>query len=164
MTIELDEATAAYWNAKTPAEEREAYSRMRAAGAPPSYGEDEAPAMRPFADVFPAANIHHHFVGQDQAKGVYAKELHIPAGFRLVSHSHEYDHLSIIASGVAILTVDGSREHSRSTKKLVGPCAVTIKAGKYHTLNAMTDLVWFCIHPTDETDAAKVDDAILKPD
>lgn len=113
--------------------------------------------FRPFGDVFPAANIHHHFIGQDQAKGVYAKELRIPAGYRLVSHAHSYDHLSILASGTITLEVGGA------SRKMVGPCAVTIKAGVHHTLRAYTDVVWFCIHPTDETDADKVDDAILQP-
>src|SRR5882672_6109530 len=84
MGDELANAAAAYLNAKTPAEEADAYARMRAAGQPASYGEE--PEMHPFADIFPAGNISHHFVGQDQAKGVYAKELHIPAGFKLVSH------------------------------------------------------------------------------
>lgn len=127
-------------------------------GAEMTAGPAVDAAFRPFADVFPAANIHHHFVGQDEAKGVYAKELHIPAGFRLVSHAHPYDHLSILVSGEITLEV-GDR-----WQKMVGPCAVTIKAGEHHTLRAYTDAVWFCIHPTDETDAAKVDDAILKPD
>lgn len=128
-----------------------------AAGPAASQAAADA-ALKPFADVFPAANIHHHFVGQDQAKGVYAKELHIPAGFRMVSHAHPYDHISILASGVITLQVGDQ------SQQMIGPRALTIKAREHHTLFAHTDAVWFCIHPTDETDAAKVDDAILKPD
>lgn len=109
-----------------------------------------------FADIFPAGNVSHHFVGQDQAKGVYAKELRIPAGVWLVSHAHAYDHLAVLASGTATLTVDDKEQ------TITGPCAVTIKAGEHHKLTAVTDAVWFCIHPTDETDADKVDDVILK--
>jgi hypothetical protein len=56
------------------------------------------------------------------------------------------------------LEVDGQ------SRKIRGPCAVPIKAGEHHTLRAYTDAVWFCIHPTDETDAAKVDDVILSAD
>lgn len=111
-----------------------------------------------FADIFPAGNISHHFIGQDQAKGVYAKELRIPAGVWLISHVHNYDHMAILAAGVATLTVNGKEQ------TLTGPRAVTIKAGEHHKLLAVTDAVWFCIHPTDETDASKVDDAILKSD
>ena len=112
--------------------------------------------MDAFADVFPAENIRHHFIGQDQNKGVYAKELHIPAGFTLVSHRHPYDHMSILASGRVCLSLGTHHQY------LTGPYALTIEAGQEHTLRALTDAVWFCIHPTEETDAAKVDDVILK--
>lgn len=152
LTNELSHAIASYWNTKTPDEERAAYARMLAAKVPPSYGEV---TLQPFAAVFPAANIRHHFIGQGQEKGVYAKELHIPAGFLLVSHSHGYDHLSVLASGTVQITIGGK------TETMTGPRAITIRAGEPHTLRAVTKAVWFCIHPTDETDVAKVDDAIL---
>ena len=113
-------------------------------------------AMRPFAEVFPAANIHHHFVGQDQARGVYAKELHIPAGWTLGEHRHDYDHLSILSSGTVRLTRGGA------TEEFTGSCAITIKAGVTHTLVALTDAVWYCIHPTDCTDPDQVDDVLLR--
>lgn len=112
--------------------------------------------MGPFADIFPAENVRHHFTGQDHDKGVYAKELHIPAGFILVSHKHSYDHLSILASGRVCLSLGDQ------VREMTGPCAITIEAGQEHTLRAITDSVWFCIHPTSETDAINVDDAILK--
>ncbi len=110
----------------------------------------------PFDVVFPQGNIRHHFVGQDQSKGVYAKELLIPAGFRLVSHDHPYDHLSVLAKGTGVIEVDGVKT------TLTGPTALTIHAGKLHTLWAETDVVWFCIHPTDENDPTKVDQVILE--
>ena len=115
-----------------------------------------AAKARAFDAGFPAANVRHHFVGQDQEKGVYAKELHIPAGYHLVSHAHVYDHLSILAAGRVRLSVDGI------TRELTGPVALTIKAGAAHTVRALTDAVWFCIHPTKETDSSLVDAAILK--
>ncbi len=110
-----------------------------------------------FAEVFPADNVRHHFAGQDAAHGVYAKELHIPAGFKLVSHSHAYAHLSILATGT-VLWQAGSDVPCAMT----GPSAITVRAGVEHTLHAITDAVWFCIHATDATDADQVDAAILK--
>ena len=107
--------------------------------------------LQPFADAFPSGNIRHHFIG-----GVYAKELLIPAGFRLVSHRHKYDHLSILASGAVWLTIDDK------TRLATGPCALNIPAGKEHMVQAETDAVWFCIHPTDETDYAKVDETLIE--
>lgn len=113
--------------------------------------------MQPFAEMFPPDNIHHHFVGQDSDKGIYAKELFIPAGYVLLGHEHTYDHLSILASGAIALTV------GNGTRYVSGPCALTIKAGEKHQVRAITDAVWFCIHPTGETDPTRVDDAILAP-
>jgi quercetin dioxygenase-like cupin family protein len=112
--------------------------------------------MGPFDVVFPAENIRHHFIGQDQAMGVYAKELHIPAGFELVSHKHLYDHLSILASGTIVLIVNGT------VQSRTGPCALEIKAGIVHSVRAITDAVWFCIHPTDETDENKIDETLVE--
>lgn len=114
--------------------------------------------LRPFAEEFPSENIHHHFVGQDQAKGVYAKEVHIPAGYHLVSHKHLYDHLSVLVSGRVCLSVGPLHYY------FTGPRVLTIEAGKEHSLRALTDAVWLCIHPTDETDASLVDDTLIEKD
>lgn len=112
--------------------------------------------MNSFVEHFPHQNIHHHFIGQGQDKGVYAKELHIPAGFHLISHKHRYDHLSILASGEAWL-------HQGANSRLVrGPCAISIPAHEPHEVRAVTNLVWFCIHPTDETDADAIDETLIE--
>lgn len=110
---------------------------------------------RPFAEAFPPENIRHYFVGQDDEKGMYAKEVRIPAGTVLVSHKHLYDHLSILASGCVTIDLgNGPRVHH-------GPSGITIRKGVEHTVHALTDAVWFCIHPTDETDATKIDEVLI---
>ena len=94
----------------------------------------------------------HHF-----GAGVYAKEMHIPKGHVGVSHKHNYDHLSILARGKVAVVTD---EH-----KIIydAPAVVTIRARMHHAIYALEDTVWYCIHPTDETDPAKVDEvAIMK--
>ncbi len=108
--------------------------------------------LKPFADAFPPDNLRHHFAG-----GVYAKELRIPAGFKLVSHRHEYDHLSVLAFGTVLWSVGDA-----VPEVLNGPCAITVAAGAEHTLHAISDAVWFCVHATDATDADQVDAAILE--
>lgn len=115
------------------------------------------PRLMPFSEAFPTENVHHHFVGQDQDRGVYAKEVHIPAGYELVSHQHPYDHLSILAKGTIMLTVGDT-----PGQFLIGPRAITIAAGVEHSIVALIDAVWFCIHPHDETDPATVDEVILR--
>ncbi len=101
-----------------------------------------------FAEL--GVEVVHHF-----ASGVYAKETRIPAGRMLMQHAHPYAHLSILAEGSADVTVDGKRTRWRA------PVALTIEAGIKHAIVAVSDVVWFCVHRTDETDPKRVDAAVL---
>lgn len=92
----------------------------------------------------------HHFVG-----GVYAKETHIPAGVVLTQHAHEFDHLSALMKGMCVVEVNGKR-HAHSAPELL-----TIKAHAVHSVTAVTDCVWACIHATTETDPEKVDGGLI---
>lgn len=94
--------------------------------------------------------ITHHFGG-----GVYAKETRIPAGYTLGKHTHTFDHLSILASGVVEVTIDGQ------TRAIAGPACLTIEANKTHELRAVTDSVWYCVHSTDCTDPEKIDGVLI---
>ena len=95
--------------------------------------------------------ITHHFGG-----GVYAKETHIPAGHLLGKHVHEFDHLSILASGTVELSIDGE------VSVIHAPACLTIEAGKEHCVRSVTDVVWYCVHSTDCTDADKVDQVLIE--
>ena len=99
-----------------------------------------------------AMNIAHHFGG-----GVYAKETHVAAGLVLVQHKHEHAHLSVLASGMVEVEVDGVRTIRTA------PACLAIEAGKHHGIRALTDVVWFCIHATDCTDPAQVDEVLIAP-
>lgn len=90
--------------------------------------------------------IAHHF-----SSGVYAKETFIPAGTMLYQHVHSFDHLSVLASGTVLVSDDGE------TKEVTGPCCLTIRAGVEHSVTAITDAVWYCIHATDCDDPEKID-------
>lgn len=94
--------------------------------------------------------IEHFFGGRE-----YAKKTSIPAGVILTQHRHLFDHLSILSSGRARVTVDGiSAEHG------AGAC-ILIAAGSAHSVLALTDVVWFCIHGTDEKDPVTVDHGLI---
>ena len=94
--------------------------------------------------------IIHHF-----SSGVYSKQMCLPKGYMAFSHSHPFDHLSILASGKVIVKTDNE------TKEYTAPHCLTITKGLNHSIEALEDSVWFCIHATDETDISKVDDVIL---
>ena len=95
--------------------------------------------------------VTHHF-----SAGVYAKQMLLPAKHFAVSHAHAYDHLSILAKGRVMVEVQGVKA------EYTAPACVTILAGEHHTITAYEDSVWFCIHATDETDAANVDEVLIR--
>jgi quercetin dioxygenase-like cupin family protein len=87
--------------------------------------------------------------------GVYAKEARIPAGNILVQHKHKFDHLSILASGSIELIVDGVKSTVHA------PACLTIEANKHHGVKSLTDVVWYCIHATECTDANEIDEVLI---
>jgi quercetin dioxygenase-like cupin family protein len=94
--------------------------------------------------------ITHHF-----SDGLYAKQAVIPAGTAILKHTHDFSHLSILASGkVAVL-------RGSEIDIVDAPAVIEIKAGLVHGVKAITDCVWFCIHATDEKDPSKVDDVLI---
>jgi len=93
----------------------------------------------------------HHF-----SDGLYAKRMCIPAGFVAGTHVHNYSHLSILAKGrVIVRTDDGAKEYT-------APACLEIKSGILHTIEALENCEWFCIHATKETDATKIDEVLIR--
>lgn len=92
----------------------------------------------------------HHFTD-----GVYAKEMHLPAGYKAYSHQHSYSHFGMLAKGAAIVRTDeGSTTYN-------APAIIEIMANTNHEITALRDVTWFCIHATQETDEDKVDQVLL---
>ncbi len=103
-------------------------------------------------DLFTAEHVSHHFGG-----GVYVKEVHVPRGYVLAQHRHAFEHLSYLALGSVELTVEGA------VTVIVAPACLTIPAEKHHTIKALTDSTWLCIHATAEVDPDAVDGALVLP-
>jgi quercetin dioxygenase-like cupin family protein len=97
--------------------------------------------------------IKHFFSGRE-----YAKQMTLPAGHYAETHKHNHDHLSILAAGRVLVTIDGA------TAEHTGPTCITIPAGAVHRIDALTDSTWFCVHATDETDPDKIDHQLIKAD
>lgn len=92
----------------------------------------------------------HHF-----SSGVYAKQMMLPKGYFALSHAHTYDHLSILASGAVVIKTDNKEEYYEA------PACITIEKNTHHSITALEDAVWFCIHATEETDAEKIDEVLI---
>ena len=95
-------------------------------------------------------NTRHHF-----NSGVYAREMHLKRGMTAETHSHKFDHMSILAQGVAEITVDGE------VYIYEAPAVVNIQAEKKHSIHALESTVWFCIHPSENCEADGSLDKIL---
>jgi quercetin dioxygenase-like cupin family protein len=95
--------------------------------------------------------IAHYF-----SDGVYAKQMFLPKDHVARSHKHNYDHLSILASGNVEIVCNGVKT------AFIAPSCIDIKAGIEHEIIALADSVFFCIHATDETDINKVDEVLIE--
>ena len=95
--------------------------------------------------------VEHYF-----SDGLYAKRMVIPKGFEAGQHAHKYSHLSILAKGHVIVKTDNTQ------KEYHAPACIKIKSSVNHTIEAIEDSEWFCIHATDETDAEKIDQVLIE--
>lgn len=102
------------------------------------------------SDIAIDLRIQHHF-----SSGLYAKQMFLPADHFAVTHAHNFDHFSILASGRVTVEVDGVES------EYVGPACIEIKAGEHHKITAHEDSVWFCIHATDVADPDSVDEVLI---
>lgn len=101
-------------------------------------------------DPYKYMTVREHRIG-----GVYTKECHLPVGYAFPQHRHRYEHTSVLASGTALVEVDGvTTEH-------VGPVVLRIEAKKVHTITPLTPCVWLCQHATtsenEDIDAELID-------
>jgi len=100
-------------------------------------------------------DIEHHFL-----PGLYCKLSRIAAGMHLKQHVHEYDHASHLVKGSASLSTDGGI----TWEVHVAPKTLLIVAGIAHEVIALTEVVWYCAHVTDETDINKIDETLIERD
>lgn len=97
--------------------------------------------------------VTHHFLPNGV---IYAKEIQLLAGEYVVKHTHDYDHFGVLTRGHVVLLVAG--EPGRLV--LPGPPTV-VQAGREHTIRALIDSTWLCIHHTDVKDPERVDDTLV---
>jgi len=85
--------------------------------------------------------VFHHF-----SHGVYARELHIPAGVMLTGEIHKLENLNILSKGeMSVMTEKGML-------RVQAPFTVVSPPGTKRIAYAHTDCVWTTIHGTFEKD------------
>jgi hypothetical protein len=88
----------------------------------------------------------HHF-----SKGVYARELHIPAGVILTGEIHKFANLNILSKGKIQVLV------GETVQEIEAPYTIVSPPGTKRIAYAITDCVWTTIHGTDETDVGIIE-------
>jgi hypothetical protein len=78
--------------------------------------------------------------------GVYVKAYHVAPGIKLVNKQFPTDHITILAKGSVIMEGEGTRV------KFVAPAHFNFQADTRYVIGTLEECVWYCIHPTDETD------------
>lgn len=85
---------------------------------------------------------------------VYLRKMSAPSGFVIGSHKHAYEHYSILVSGYAKAEV-GDRTWFYHAGDVM-----TVPAGVEHKITALSDIVWFCVHGTTETE--NIDEVLIE--
>jgi hypothetical protein len=97
-------------------------------------------------------SVNHH------APDVCVREGFIPAGTIVTGRMHRHAHLCILASGTIEVSTDNGMQ------RLTGPLVIHSEAGTKRIAHAITDVVWYAIHATNETDEAKLIDELTYPE
>lgn len=104
----------------------------------------EAAKRQPLADVAQIRHIH--------SDGVYIKAFRVPAGLQFYTKRFADEHISILGHGSVIV------EKGDKKFKVVAPAHVVIDAMTRCKIVTLEDSVWYCIHATNETDQAVLDE------
>ena len=91
-------------------------------------------------------------------KGMYIREIQIPAGTMLTSMTHKTQHPFVISKGSIMVTSD-----NEGGVVYEAPHTGITEPNTRRALHAITDVVWTTFHATDETDVEKICEQILEP-
>lgn len=89
------------------------------------------------------------------APGVYAREMRIPKGTLIVGKIHKHAHVNIVSKGSAqVMTEFGPMQ-------IDAPHTFVSQPGTKRVVLALEDVIWTTIHPTNETDLAKIEEEVI---
>jgi hypothetical protein len=89
------------------------------------------------------------------APGLYARQIHMPAGALVVGKIHKHAHINTISKGKCLVATEFGFE------ELVAPHTFVSKPGTKRAVLVIEDTVWTTYHPTEETDMEKVENHVI---
>lgn len=91
------------------------------------------------------------------AKGLYAREVRIPAGALVTGKIHREEHINIVSKGrIAVVTETGQ-------EIVEAPAIIVSGPGTKRAVLALEDTVWTTIHATEERDLDKLEANLIAP-
>ena len=88
--------------------------------------------------------------------GLYAREIHIPAGTLLTGKVHKAEHLNIVSKGEIIVWTENGM------KRIKAPFVLPSYPGAKRVGLALVDTTWVTIHATDKTDPAEIEAELIE--
>ena len=80
---------------------------------------------------------------------VYVKAFFVPKGITVVTKAFLEDHVTILAQGTVVVEdPDGVKT------KYLAPAHTVFQQATRYRCTCLEDAVWYCVHPTEETDQA----------
>jgi hypothetical protein len=110
-------------------------------GPPPTQVETQ-PQRASFDEIVQVKHL--------RTDGLYVKAYQAPAGLRMYTKRFETDHMTILARGKALLEVQGQQI------QLLAPVHFVIPADTRVTVSLLEESVWYCLHPTAETNMQRL--------
>jgi hypothetical protein len=93
------------------------------------------------------------------SRGMYVRELRMPAGFTIVGKRHAREHVVVISEGRCLCVTE------RGSEELEAPCSFISPAGEKRALYILESTTWVTIHRTDATNLEDAEaDLILSED
>lgn len=89
--------------------------------------------------------------------GMYARELHIPAGVMLTGKIHKTAHMNVLSKGTITVWTEGGM------KELSAPHSFMSQPGTKRIGLAHTDCIWTTFHFTFETDLDRIEAEVIEP-
>lgn len=92
------------------------------------------------------------------SKGVYAREITIPAGTVLVGEIHKFTNLNILSKGEIEVLV------GCEIRRIEAPFTIVSPAGTKRIARALSECIWTTVHGTDEVDLAVIEKTFIAKD
>lgn len=92
------------------------------------------------------------------APGVYLREIFMPAHTVVIGRTHLTEHFNILLQGAALIVHDDGRR-----EELRAPLTFVSGIGVQKVLYILEDTIWQTVHPTTETDLAKLETLLVAP-